>query len=114
MRLSRIVKSGAILIAEVDLKTHTRWIRDADPLNIYRYSGSIYDMFRFRGSPNRFRPFEYEEALRKYGWAKIRILPLTVIEQGYLSGILGGLDSNFKDRVNQMEYLTMMICATKE
>ncbi|HEX3048542.1 MAG TPA: methyltransferase domain-containing protein, partial [Bacillota bacterium] len=55
-QLSKIVKPGTILIAEVDLKTHTSWIRDLDPLNIYRYSDFIYNLFKFRGSPNRLRP----------------------------------------------------------
>jgi len=56
-QLSEVVKKGGFLIAEVDLKTHTRWIRDIDPLNIYRYSDFIYNLLRFPGSPNRVRPF---------------------------------------------------------
>ena len=64
-QLSKVIKAGAVLIAEVDLRTHTRWIRDADPLNIYRYADPLYDALRFRGSPNRLRPFEYEQILKK-------------------------------------------------
>ena len=46
----------AHLVAEIDLQTHTRWIRNVDPLNIYRYSGQLYGSFRFSdgdGAPAR-------------------------------------------------------------
>ena len=33
-QISVITKPGAIMIAVVDLKTHSRWIRDRDPNNI--------------------------------------------------------------------------------
>lgn len=111
-QLSKVVKSGTILIAEVDLETHTRWIRDLDPLNIYRYSDFIYGQFKFPGSPNRIRPFEYKEILEKYGWSKIKIMPLTKLEGGYLK-VNKSLNKRFHDKINQMDFLSIMICATK-
>jgi len=112
--LSQIVKPGSVLIAEVDLKTHTRWIRDCDPLNIYRYSCFLYNLFRFSGSPNRLRPFEYKEIFEKHGWTNIQIQPTKVLDEDYLSKVRGSLYKRFCDRINQMECLSVIICATKE
>ena len=113
-QLSEIVKPGTILISEIDLKTHTRWIRDADPLNIYRYSDFIYNLFKFSGSPNRIRPYEYETILKKNGWTKIEIFPLTVLDKEYLSKVQNKLNKKFRDSKNQMNYLSITICATKK
>lgn len=112
-QLSRIVKQEAVLITEIDLKTHTRWIRDLDPLNIYRYNQFIYELFKFSGSPNRLRPFEYQNILEKHGWSKIQITPLTVVEKQYLTKINDHLTKRFREPINQMDYLTIMLCATK-
>ena len=35
--ISDIIKKGGVLYSHVDMKTHSRWIQDWDPLNIYRY-----------------------------------------------------------------------------
>lgn len=110
-QLSAVCKSGAILIAEIDLKTHTRWIRDKDPNNIYRYSDWVYDLFRFRGIPNRVRPFQYKEVFQRYGWTNIAIVPLRKLndpERNY-----AGLDKAFADENNQMDCLSIVFCARK-
>lgn len=112
-QLSKIVKKGTILISEIDLKTHTRWIRDLDPLNIYRYNNVIYNLFRFSGSPNRLRPFEYKNILENHGWTKIQIVPLTVVEKEYLEKINNHLTKRFRKSTNQMNYHVIMLCATK-
>lgn len=111
--LSKIVKPGAILVAEVDLKTHTRIIRDLDPNNIYRFSDSIYNFFRFPGSPNRLRPHEYVEILEKNGWTDIKIIPLVILEKEYLSKVEPAYNMRFRGRASQMDCLSMMLCATK-
>jgi len=72
-QLSEICKDGALLVAEIDLKTHSRWIRDVDPNNIYRYSNYVYNLFRASGTPNRYRPYQYKEALERFGWSNIYI-----------------------------------------
>ncbi|HEX3047124.1 MAG TPA: hypothetical protein VHY08_20390, partial [Bacillota bacterium] len=105
---------GTILIAEVDLKTHTSWIRDLDPLNIYRYSDFIYNLFKFRGSPNRLRPFEYEEILKKNGWTDIQIIPSNKLEKEYMLKVKDNLNRRFREPINQMDYLSIILCATKE
>jgi hypothetical protein len=112
-QLSDIVGSGAVFTAHVDLKTHTRWLRDRDPLNIYRYSDTVYNLFHFTGSPNRVRPYQYRELLEKHGWENVQVLPRTVLEEGYVKRINRSLDRQFSDPVNQMGYLSVVILATK-
>ena len=112
--LTRTVRPGAVLIAEIDLNTHTRWIRDVDPLNIYRYSVFLYRLLRFRGSPNRHRPFEYKQILEKYGWDDIRIWPLVRVDDNYLLKVRNTLAPRFRDESNQIEYLSVMVCARKK
>jgi len=114
LKLSKFCKEGSILISEIDLRTHTRWIRDLDPLNIYRYSEFLYNLFRFRGVPNRIRPYEYKKILENNGWTKIEIIPLTIVQKEYLETIINRLAKKFRDPINQMDYLTIMLCATKK
>lgn len=109
--LSKVCKPGAILIAEIDLKTHSRWIRDKDPNNIYRYPQWVYNTFRFRGIPNRVRPFQYKEALETSGWTDVRIEPLRQVNN--LGGCYSGMSKRYSDKKNQMEYLSIMLCARK-
>ncbi len=110
-QLSKICKSGAVLVAEVDLKTHSRWIRDKDPNNIYRYPKWLYNLFWFRGIPNRLRPFHYKEALERFGWKDITITPLATLDD--CDNSYSGLDRMFSDSKNQRSYLSIMICAKK-
>jgi SAM-dependent methyltransferase len=112
-QLSQVVVPGAILIAEVDLQTHTRWIRDRDPLNIYRYSDFIYDLFRFSGSPNRIRPAEYENILERHGWGEIQVRPLTRLEPERVASVRGALSGRFRDHADRLDYLNIMLCARK-
>ena len=112
-QLSLVAKQGTILISEIDLKTHSRWIRDKDPNNIYRYSEQLYRLFSFRGAPNRNRPRNYEEILRKNGWNNIVILPLCTVPEVSLKKILPFLSYDFRAEENQMQILSCVICATK-
>ena len=112
-QLSETVKSGAVLVAEIDLNTHTRWLRDVDPLNIYRYCDTTYKLFKFRGSPNRLRPNQYKSTLEKYGWDDVRILPLTKVNNGYLSKVKGKLNPRFREPDSQIEFVSVMLCASK-
>ena len=110
-QLSKVCRPGAILVAEIDLKTHSRWIRDKDPNNIYRYPNYLYNKFLFRGIPNRVRPFQYKETFERFGWSDISITPLTTCEQNraYI-----GIDKAFVDHINQMDSLSIMLCARKD
>lgn len=113
-RLSRVVKKGAVIVAEIDLKTHSRWLRDADPLNIYRYGGFVYDVFSFPATPNRLRPRDYAGIFEANGWGDVRIIPLVRLDAGYADKISPSLDARFRDAGNQMDYLSVIFCATKK
>ena len=112
-QLSEVVKPGGILIAEIDLNTHTRWLRDVDPLNIYRYPEWLYKTLKFRGAPNRVRPNKYRMALENNGWENIQIKPLTIIDKEYHLKSKPHLARKFRSEKAEMDYLTIMVCATK-
>jgi hypothetical protein len=77
--LTRVARPGCETIHIVDLQTHSRWIREHDPNNIYRYSEPIYRLFRFPGQPNRQRPADYVRAFKTFGWSDVRFVPSRVI-----------------------------------
>ena len=110
-RLSAVCKPGAVMVAEIDLQTHSRWIRQKDPNNIYRYPERLYKAFWFRGIPNRIRPYQYRELFERYGWKDVIIVPLSRLDGNGTATT--GLDERFTDEINQMEYLSIMLCATK-
>jgi trans-aconitate methyltransferase len=112
-QLSDVVLPGGVLIAQIDLSTHTRWIRDRDPLNIYRYPDFYYDLFRFRGSPNRLRPNEYKGLLEKQGWKGVRIIPTHVLGNDHMASVQNRLASRFRSPASHMEQLSVMLCATR-
>lgn len=109
-QLSQVCKPGAVIVAEIDLKTHSRWIRDRDPNNIYRYSDAVYRSFRFRGIPNRLRPYRYREIFEANGWSNVSITPL---EQVLDSRAGFAAAERFRDERNQLQYLSVLLCATK-
>jgi SAM-dependent methyltransferase len=111
--VSAVAKPGTIIIALVDLKTHSRWIRDKDPNNIYRFSKWIYRMLSARGTPNRVRPYQYKLALEENGWKNVIIKPSATLEDSRYNSIKKHLDRNFIEDKNQMNYLGIWLCATK-
>jgi len=110
-RLTAVCRPGAVIVAEIDLQTHSRWIRRKDPNNIYRYPNALYDLFRFRGSPNRVRPYRYRELFERHGWTNVITTALSSLD-GRSNG-MSGLSGRFADGVNQMDQLTVLLCATK-
>lgn len=112
--ISSVVNQGGYLITVIDLKTHTGWIRDRDPLNIYRYSDFFWNLFKFKGSPNRIRAFEYKNMLEKNEWLDIKIEPLTILEEGYLKKVKLSLNTKFRNMdSSEMKMLTIMLMARK-
>ena len=110
-RLTTVCKAGATIVAVIDLKTHSRWIRVKDPNNIYRYSDRIYRGFWFRGAPNRVRPYQYQELFERNGWANVSVTPLERISDPRQRSFT--VDKQFRDARNQLEYLSVVLCATK-
>ena len=112
-RLGRIVSSRAHLVAEIDLQTHTRWIRDADPLNIYRYRRQTYRSFGFSGIPNRVRPDEYLEHLEHAGWYDLRVYPRRVLDADYVRAVAPSLSAPFRGDIEQLAWLSIVLCASR-
>jgi len=107
--ISAVARRGAILVCCIDLMTHTRWIRQRDPNNIYRYPDWLYGFAKFTGIPNRVRPHQYKVILEKNGWKDVVVIPdlrLYGFDARHLA-------KRFRDPVNEMEFLTITICATK-
>jgi SAM-dependent methyltransferase len=109
-QLSAVCRPGATIVAEIDLKTHSRWIRNKDPNNIYRYSNEVYGAFRFRGMPNRMRPYQYRELFERHGWSDVSITP---IEQMNDLGTEFSVHRQFQDPRSQMSYLSIVLCAKR-
>jgi hypothetical protein len=111
-QLNFVCKPGAMMVLEIDLKTHSRWISNKDPNNIFRYSSSLYNAFKYRGIPNRMRPYQYKELFEKYGWENIVITPIELVKNR--NSAYSGLDKAFFDNSNQMEFLSIIFCARKK
>lgn len=107
--LTTVCRPGAVLVAEIDLRTHSRWIREKDPNNIYRYHPALYRLFWFWGIPNRFRPRDYVQALDRHGWTDISVIPLSRLHAQDFSV----LTRSFRDTANQMELLSIVLCARR-
>lgn len=112
--IGAVIKKGGILFSHVDLKTHSRWIQDRDPLNIYRYSSFFWDMFKFRGSPNRIRIPEYNKSLQVDKWSDIVIEPRTILEKEYVEKIIHTLSKRFCNYdISEMHILSFIMMARK-
>jgi len=111
--LSNVTTKGAIAIILIDLMTHSRWIRDKDPINIYRYPEWLYRIFNFRGIPSRVRPYQYKDAFEKHGWGNVKIEPGKLLLNDSYHFVKGHLNNKFKLEKNQMNYLSMWLYATK-
>ncbi len=110
--LSRLARPGALLVAEIDLQTHTRWIRDADPLNIYRYRSALYRSFSFSGIPNRVRPDDYKDILLRHGWTDVRFFPRRVLPPEYVRRVEPTLAPSFRGDIEHLGWLSIVLCAT--
>jgi SAM-dependent methyltransferase len=83
--LRRLAVPGGRMVHHIDGQTHMRWIRDADPLNILRYSERTYGrLLDFPGAPNRLRADDYLAAARESGWDDATIVPDLRADPGYL------------------------------
>lgn len=112
-QMSQKVQSGAVFIAEIDFMTHSRGLREKDPLNIYRYSPALYSLGKFKGQPNRRRPNDYVQALQRAGWTNIQVIPIEVLDTAYVHAIRKQLDPTFRSPQAEMHTLTAYIMATK-
>ena len=112
--ISAVAHKGSLFIVSIDLQTHSRWIREKDPNNVYRYPNWLYRLLTTKSSPNRVRPYQYVQALEKEGWGNITVKPGSVLPPTVHNMTYEYLNSQFHNKKNQMEYQSVWICATKE
>lgn len=97
-QLTQIARPGCESVHIIDLQTHSRWIRERDPNNIYRYPEPIYRLFRFPGQPNRQRPADYVRGFEAEGWSDVRFVPARTIAPALREASLRGLAAPFAGR----------------
>ncbi len=112
-QLASRVSPRAHLVAEIDLQTHTRWLREHDPLNIYRYPAPIYRALGFSGIPNRVRPDQYLEMLEHTGWCDLRMYPRRVLEPGYVAAVEPSLRPCYRGDLEHLGWLSLVVCASR-
>lgn len=112
-QLSERVTDRAHFVAEIDLQTHTRWIRDRDPLNIYRYRRQTWRTFSFSGVPNRVRPDTYFGTLEQHGWTDLRVYPRRVLPMEYVQAVEPSLDQEFRGDPEHLSWLSVVVCASR-
>lgn len=96
--LTQVARPGCESVHIIDLQTHSRWIRERDPNNIYRYPEAIYRLFRFPGQPNRHRPADYISSFAAEGWSDVRFVPSRTIASALREASLRGLAAPFAGR----------------
>ncbi len=90
------LSANAIMVHEVDIGTHTRWVRALDPLNLLRYSDTIYELLRFSGSPNRLRMCDYQQILNQLGFKRVETRSLIVLSDRYVKKVKSSLYKTFR------------------
>ncbi len=107
-KLSAISCPGALAAIEIDLQTHSRWIREVDPNNIYRYPAWMYRLFKYPGQPNRMRPEEYKQAFERHGWTDLALFPANRLGTRLLER---KVHADFRD--TQLDWLSFVLLAKK-
>lgn len=93
--LTQVARPGCGTVHIIDLQTHSRWIRERDPNNIYRYPEPVYRLFRFPGQPNRQRPADYVRSFAAEGWSDIHFVPSRTVDPALHEASLRGLAAPF-------------------
>ena len=110
-QITALAADDAQLVFCVDLKTHSRWIRDEDPLNIYRYGDALYRMLTYRGSPNRVPTSVYLSTLTQLGWKDVRLIEATAVDHAYFENVRHALHPRF--RADETRNVWIVICARR-
>ena len=97
LRLGELAAPGCIMCHHIDAKTHMRWIKDQDPLNLLRYSEATYRAMSFPGVPNRLRAGDFAEAAEVAGF-DAAVVPGRQAPPGYVEKVRPHLATRFRDR----------------
>ncbi|WP_306223470.1 methyltransferase domain-containing protein [Bosea beijingensis] len=93
--MTQVARPGCETVHIIDLQTHSRWIREHDPNNIYRYPEPLYRLFAFPGQPNRQRPADYVSDFESRGWSDVRFVPSRTVDPALREASLRGLAAPF-------------------
>lgn len=112
--MCNILKTGGVVIHEIDLATHTSFLREWDALNILRYSEAVYNALKFKGSPNRIRISDYKKIAESAGFKNIKIVPLTELQEKRVEKIKKSFRSKYKDyKASDLKILSAVLIAEK-
>jgi hypothetical protein len=111
--LSKCAAPGALFMAMIDFQTHSRFVREKDPNNIYRFPSTIYRALHFPGQPNRWRPKDYARSLMQGGWINTSVRSVGITPQDYSAWADEGLAAEFRADDCDMRILTGIIVAER-
>jgi SAM-dependent methyltransferase len=106
-QLGEVVRPGGNIVAVIDLQTHSRWIRERDPNNIYRYPRWFYRLFYAPGQPNRVRPAQYRQFFERAGWRNVVVKTSTSFDSRGRS-----VHGDFRG-CEWLDACSIVLCATK-
>lgn len=112
-QLSAVCSGQAVAVITVDLQTHSRWIRDKDPNNIYRYPEWLYRAFHFKGTPNRIRPYQYKKLFEQSGWKDVCVRTLSTLDSRRVAREMPYLAAAFRNDKAEMHALSLLIYARR-
>lgn len=110
-QMTEMAESGAQMVISIDFKTHSRWIRDKDPLSIYRFGDAFYQAISYQGSPNRVSLPSYLQILEGLNWRDIRTYHVHDVPDEYFRKVRDGLAPRFQNDATR--HLWATICATR-
>ncbi len=110
-KVKRKMVSNGTLTNLVDVASHTRFIRDIDPCNLLRYSDSVYNLFKFDGSPNRLRASAYEQVFKTLGYKNVNIESSKIVDSDYVNELKAHISLHFKHD-STLDILSFYLLAT--
>jgi hypothetical protein len=111
--LRQKLSRDGLMIHEVDLSTHTRFLMDWDPLNLLRFSHPVYNLLRFNESPNRWRMSDYESILDQLGYKNLRTFPIKILDLDYTRWVSKHLSHPFRDySLSDLQVLSFYLLAS--
>ena len=75
----------------------------------------LWNLFKFKGSPNRLRVPQYQSAMKMNAWENIVIEPRTILEEQYVDKVKHTLSKRFREYdISEMRVLSFILMAKKK